>query len=75
MSTISNIIGMACDAQRRLQVLADLDRKARQGAPISAVALRVERDKQCARLDICGEHLALLGAANDPAPAPAPVLA
>ncbi|MET3514336.1 hypothetical protein ABIC63_002108 [Pseudacidovorax sp. 1753] len=75
MSTISNIIGMACDAQRRMQVLADLDRKARLGAPIHPVALRVERDKQRARLDICAEHFALLGAANDPAPTPAPVLA
>ncbi len=75
MTNLQSLTGMALDAQRRLQVLADLDRKARLGAPIHPIALRTERDKQRARLDICAEHLVLLGAANDPAPAPTPVLA
>lgn len=75
MTTLRSLASMACDAQRSLQQLATVERMARHGAPIHPVALRVERDKQRARLDICAEHFAQLGAANDPAPTPAPVLA
>ncbi|WP_017760675.1 hypothetical protein [Pseudacidovorax intermedius] len=75
MANIRDITRMACDAQRSLQQLATVERMARHGAPIHPIALRTARDTHRARLDICAEHFVQLGAANDPAPTPAPVLA
>lgn len=77
MTQIANIARMAVDAQRRLQQLATLERHARHGAcpPLNPAVMRIVRDTERARLDICAEHLVQQAAANDCMPATAPELA